>query len=543
MTDSAQHFGEDDFDDQALAEQLDRHVSALHGNGNEAATEVPADAADLIQCLHALERLAAFGGPAGQPDNSSRSTAAHTGPILPRSFGRYELLAELGRGGMGVVYRARQIDLGRQVAVKMILSAELASADAVRRFYEEARAASRLRHPGIVGILEVGEIDGQHYFAMDLIEGQSLAGLLQTARPQPEAAARLLADVARAVHYLHDQGLVHRDLKPANILLDAAGRPYVSDFGLAKLPRGDTPGTRAGTIIGTPNYMPPEQAAGHVDEIDERSDVYSLGAILYETLTGRPPFREASPLDTLVQVLEGEPILPRKLERRIPRELEWICLRALEKNPADRYPTAAALADDLERSLRQDPIEARPSRWWHRLRRWSRREPALALRLGGVAVAAAVLQIIWITVGENLRYHFTNLVVLSVWAASAVAFRWLLGRSGGNSWAPYAWLTADVTLLTTLLCLAPGPLGPLIVGYPLLIAASGLFSQVRLVWFTTSASLAAYLALEALRADPGPQPHYRYFFVAVLAILGFVVSFQVRRVRALARYYETRGTG
>jgi serine/threonine-protein kinase len=332
-------------------------------------------------------------------------------------------------------------------------------------------------------------------------------------------------------------------LKPANILLDAAGRPFVSDFGLAKVPRGETPATRAGTIIGTPNYMPPEQAAGHVDEIDERSDVYSLGAILYETLTGRPPFREASPLDTLVQVLEGEPTLPRQLERRIPRELEWICLRALEKNPADRYPTAAALADDLERCLRQDAIEARPSRWWHRLRRWSRREPALALRLGGVAVAAVVLQIIWFTVGENLRYHFTNLVVLAVWAASAVAFRWLLGRSGANSWAPYAWLSADVTLLTTLLCLAPGPLGPLLVGYPLLIAASGLFSQVRLVWFTTALTLAAYLSLEWLRADPGPQPHYRYFFVAVLAILGFVVSFQVRRVRALARYYETRRGG
>ncbi len=523
-------------DEERLAEQLDQELAALHRGALAGSGMLPPEAASLMNCLQALERLAAFGGPAAP----SGSSGMHGGPTLPRSFGRYELLAELGRGGMGVVYRARQSDLGRQVAVKMILSAELASADAVRRFYEEARAASRLRHAGIVGILEVGELDGQHYFAMDLIEGQSLADRLRSGPLEPESAARLLADVARAVDYLHSQGLVHRDLKPANILLDAVGRPYVSDFGLAKLPRGETPATRAGTIIGTPNYMPPEQAAGHVDEIDERSDVYSLGAILYETLTGRPPFREASPLDTLVQVLEGEPTLPRQLERRIPRELEWICLRAIEKNPADRYPTAAALADDLERHLRQDAIEARPSRWWHRLRRWSRREPALAMRLGGLALAAAVVQIIWIAGGENLRYHLTNLGVLTAWAASAVAFRWLLGRSGVNSWAPYAWLTADVVLLTTLLCLAPGPLGPLLAGYPLLIAASGLFSQVRLVWFTTALALGAYLSLEGLRADPGPQPHYRYFFVAVLAILGFVVAFQVRRVRALARYYETR---
>ena len=225
-------------------------------------------------------------------------------------FGPYELLEEVGRGGMGVVFKARQKGLDRIVAIKMILGSHLANEDQVARFYAEAHAAARLQDPRIVAIHDVGEIGGQHYFAMEYIAGPSLAALLTAGPIDPERAAHLLIEVSRAMGRLHALGIVHRDLKPSNILLDEAGRPSISDFGLAKMLSADGPSTRTGAIIGTPSYMAPEQAAGRGEAVGPLSDVYSLGAILYELLSGRPPFDEPSPLDTLVQVLEREPDPP-----------------------------------------------------------------------------------------------------------------------------------------------------------------------------------------------------------------------------------------
>src|SRR5439155_5291998 len=229
-------------------------------------------------------------------------------------------------------------------ALKMILGNQFASEDQVRRFQVEAQAVARLSHPHIVHIYETGEVHGQQYFAMQYVEGSSLAERLKRGPLPVEETARCLIRVAHAVAYLHSRGVVHRDLKPANILLDAEGYPYVTDFGLVKLLEADSHVTRSGVIIGTPSYMAPEQAAGHHAVVGPRSDIYSLGAILYEMLTGQPPFREETPLDTLVQVLEGEPASPRQLNQKVPHKLELVCLKCLAKDANERYATAAELA-------------------------------------------------------------------------------------------------------------------------------------------------------------------------------------------------------
>ena len=276
-----------------------------------------------------------------------------------RYFGDYELLEEIARGGMGVIYKARQVSLNRIVALKMILAGQLASADDVKRFHTEAEAVANLQHPNIVAIHEVGEHEGQHYFSMDYIDGQSLAAKLTAGPLPPREAAELLQQVAAAVGYAHRRGVIHRDLKPANILLDQNGQPRVTDFGLAKRIEGGSELTGTGQILGTPSFMPPEQAAAKTDQIGPLSDVYALGAVLYNMLTGRAPFQAASPLETLLQVLEQPPVAPRGLNANVPRDVEAICLKCLEKKSCRRYAAAEELADDLGRFLRGEPIQAR----------------------------------------------------------------------------------------------------------------------------------------------------------------------------------------
>ena len=276
----------------------------------------------------------------------------------PERFGDYELIGEVARGGMGVVYRARQVTLDRIVALKMILAGRLADDDDVQRFRREAEAAARLQHPNIVAIFEIGEIEGQHFFSMEFISGISLSRKLADGPVDGRQAANYVRSIARAVHHAHRQGIIHRDLKPSNILLDADDEPHITDFGLAKRLGGDRDRTRTGAVLGTPSYMAPEQAQGRRD-IGPAADIYGLGAILYELLTGRPPFQAETPLDTVRQVIHDEPAPPRLLNPHIDHDLETICLKCIQKEPQQRYESAEALADDLQHYLAGESINAR----------------------------------------------------------------------------------------------------------------------------------------------------------------------------------------
>lgn len=324
-----------------------------------------------------------------------------------RFFGDYDLLEEIDRGGMGVVYRARQVSLDRTVAVKMVLSGQFASEAEVRRFHTEAEAAASLDHPNIVPIYEVGEHEGQHYFSMPFVDGRSLAARVSdpTFEISCGAAARLVATVARAVHYAHQRGILHRDLKPGNILLDAQGEPHVTDFGLAKRVGLDSGMTASGSVVGTPHYMAPEQAAGKSKHLTTAADIYGLGAILYHLLTGKPPFEADTPLEVMRQVVEQEPKPPSSIRCHVDRNLETICLKCLEKDPQRRYGSAGALADDLERWLRHEAILARPAGAWKHAASWIKRHPAAAGLLGLCLVSAVPIAVKVLVCGARPQHE------------------------------------------------------------------------------------------------------------------------------------------
>ena len=309
------------------------------------------------------------------------------------TFGDYELLEEVGRGGMGVVFRARQKSLDREVAVKMILTGVLADDDAVRRFYAEAQAVASLRHPGIVTVYEVGEFQGYHFFSMDYIQGYSLAEVARLRPLGEREAAEYVVAITEAIHTAHLAGIVHRDLKPANILTNETAQPLITDFGLAKSTTDDSGMTASGKILGTPSYMPPEQIEQGEDGVGPRSDVYALGAILYELLTGRPPFRADSPVETLLQVLNEDPVSPRLLTPRLDQDLETITMRCLEKDPAQRFPTAAALAEEIHRYLAGEPIVSRPITWMESASRWCRRNPVMAAMMSLLLLLVLTLSV------------------------------------------------------------------------------------------------------------------------------------------------------
>src|SRR2546423_1839769 len=314
-------------------------------------------------------------------------------------LGDYELLEEVGRGGQGVVFRARQKSLNRIVALKVISWGQGASKAHLKRFRLEAEAAARLEHPGIVPIHEVGERDGSCYFSMKFVEGGQLDEVARSATADSSSGARepmpirraveLIAKVARTVHYAHEHGILHRDIKPGNILLDVKGEPHLTDFGLARLVESESSVTHTLDVLGTPSYMAPEQAVGNNAAVSSVTDVYGIGAVLYQLLTGQPPFAGGATYETIKLLLDTEPKKPRLLNPKIDRELSTICLKCLEKDPKRRYTSALALAEDLERWLRHEPIQARRTGIFARGKKWVRRNPTSALLAASLMALAA----------------------------------------------------------------------------------------------------------------------------------------------------------
>ncbi len=315
----------------------------------------------------------------------------------------FKILGELGRGGMGSVYKAWQESLKRVVALKVIRADAYADAGAAARFHAEAEAAARLQHPNIVQVFEVGEHGGFGYLVLEYVAGQGLDRKLSGSLQDPRESARLIEILARGIHFAHQRGIIHRDLKPANVLLTEDDVPKITDFGLAKLMERDEGLTQVGDLLGTPSYMAPEQVRGRSDQVTPATDVYALGAILYEMLTGRPPFKGTTPLSTLEQVSTQEPLNPSRIQRHLPRDLETICLKCLHKDPRRRYGTAADLADDLRRFLDNKPVLARPTPVWERGGKWARRRPAAAAALGCAIAAAMLLIVVGLYYNARLR--------------------------------------------------------------------------------------------------------------------------------------------
>ena len=458
-----------------------------------------------------------------------------------KTLGQYELLEEVARGGMGIVYKARQTRLNRTVALKMILTGQLAHETEVRRFRAEAEAAAGLEHPGIVPILEIADEEGYHYYTMSYIDGESLAERLARDSLPPDEAAVLMHKVASAVAYAHRQRVLHRDLKPANILIDPNGEPKITDFGLAKSLDGDHDLTATGEILGTLQFMAPEQAAAQHDQVAETADVYSLGAILFRCLTGNPVFAATSHVDLLLQVLEGEPISPRRLAPAVPAELEAICLRCLEKDPKQRYPTAQELTDDLARFLSGEPILATAGTFRNRARRWIRQKPLLAAHIGALLLVE-LFRITYFFGNDTARdasTHFRFSFLFAGWIAGCFAFQRLHDQPRRRDTARYLWSAADVAMLTTCLYLVDNSIAMLLASFLLLVVSAGLFMRVRLVWFVTANCVLALLLLLWTRPGDERTPlHLQAIFIAVLLAIAAIVGFQVRRMRTLSQIYE-----
>lgn len=400
-----------------------------------------------------------------------------------RQFGDYELLEEISRGGMGVVFKARQISLNRIVALKLISAGALATPELVKRFKTEAEAAASLTHPNIVPIYEIGEHQGQHYYSMAFIAGRTVTAAWRNAASSSERpsaarlrdAATLVATIAGAVHYAHQRGVLHRDLKPGNILVDAQGEPHLTDFGLAKLIKKESTLTLSHAILGTPAYMAPEQARGDAKAVTTAADVYGLGAVLYELLTGVPPFGGGTTMETIRQVLDQEPRRPSLGNPAVDRDLETICLKCLEKDPDQRYRSAAAVAEDLHRWLRKETIIARPATGLERAQKWVRRRPAVAALLAvsallvlALAIGASVYSIQLSAARNSLEdnlYVAETSMAFAAWERGSVTLpRTLLDRQvaqpGDTERRGFEWYYLDALCQTQAVTLPPLP-GPI----------------------------------------------------------------------------------
>jgi serine/threonine protein kinase len=464
---------------------------------------------------------------------------------LPCRFGDYDLLEKIAHGGMGVVFKARQRSLNRIVALKMISAGEFAGPQEIERFYVEAEAAARLDHAGIVPVYDVGFHQGRHYYSMAFVDGKSLAERIHDGPLPPRQAAMVVQQLATATQVAHDQGIIHRDLKPGNVLMDEREQPRITDFGLAKRVAGGSGLTMTGVVLGTPSYMPPEQAAGR--PANESADIYALGGILYATLTGSPPFEGSTQLDTILQVLHDEPVPPRKRNRRIPRDLEAICLKCLEKKASDRYQSAAELATDLGRFLAGEPIQAKND-WYRHLRRWTIREPVLAAHWAATIVLLVILAGsygIWGDNGDgqayNLRLLQGNSQILVGWACVVWALQKLQNLFRTKPFVSYVWTAINPIFLTiTLHWNGRSGEGTHLVWllslYFLLIVTTCFFRRVALVAITTLFSVLGYIGLAGWHFEQPmlETPSYMVLFAVNLVGTGVLSCLLTHRLRRLS---------
>jgi serine/threonine-protein kinase len=418
---------------QLLTELTEQRRQGRSIDREAVARDHPDLADELSGLWSAVELVERFG--ASTPTQPHLPPASENLP-LPRSFGEFVLLEELGSGGMGVVYKARQLSPERLVALKLALAGKLATAEERARFAAEAKMAARLNHTGIVQVYDVGEHDGQIFFSMQFIEGTTLSRRVAEGPLPPREAARIMAIVARAVEHAHDNGVVHRDIKPSNVILDGDGQPHVTDFGLARRVEGGESLTRTGAIVGTPSYMAPEQAEGK--KATPSCDVYSLGAVLYHLLTGKPPFQAASMLDTLLLVREQDLVEPRRLNPKVDRDLEWICLKALEKRPEDRYRSAGQLAEHLDAFLQGETPPVWPSNmsyFIHRMLRPTMHAPVLenwgALWMWHSLMAMFQCTLTAVLAWRNVQNRWPYMMIWGVGLLVWAGIFWALRRRAG----------------------------------------------------------------------------------------------------------------
>ena len=498
---------------------------------------------ELRELWGAVMLANAVGTQVDQPTQDDQALAAVLN--LPHAFGDYELLEEVGRGGMGVVYRARQQSLGREVAVKMLLRGQFASHADLARFQAEAEAAAGLNHPNIVPVYEVGDHEGKNFFSMKYVAGRTLAERLKSGPLTPRHAAKLLVKVAKAIDFAHRQGVLHRDLKPSNILIDDDGEPHVMDFGLAKQVSDAENLTKTGAVLGTPAYMSPEQASGNRGDVGVASDVYGLGTILFHSLTGKPPFEADSPMQVLLKVLEQDAPLARSINPKADRDLEFIAMRCLQKPPDLRYPSAAALASDLEAFLNDEPLSAHSGRFSQVVGRLFREtHHANVLENWGLLWMWHSLALIIVCsltntmylLGDRDRVHYFLLwtAVLGAWAAVFWALRRRMGsvtfveRQIAHIWAASMVSIAmlfPVEYILGLKVLTLSPVVALSSGMVFLIKAgilSGSFYIQAVALFATSLVMARW-------------PRYGHFIFGTVAAACFFFpgwKYYRQRVRA-----------
>lgn len=515
----------------------------------ETGDRADASLSPLFQCL---DRLAALGDE-GDATLPSSDPPSHTG--LPSQLGDYEVGECLGRGGMGAVYRGRHMKMGHAVAIKVIPGDTANSPEVIERFYQEARAAAGEEHPNVVAVRHVEQEASLHYLVMDLVEGPTLSEKLLEGPLEWRSAVSMMLRVADALQHLHERGVVHRDLKPSNILLDRHGRPYVTDFGLAKL-AGAVARTQSRALVGTPRYMSPEQASGKAKQVGPESDVFAFGGILYECLTGRPAFNAEHPLDAVLQVIETEPIAVRRLVKTVPRDLERVVIRCLEKDRESRYGSARQVADDLQACLAGEPLAKSRTSPLATARRIFRGRPAILLRVIGVGMIAIIVQLSYffvdrgasspssadkvgdlLTAGTLANEHYSVISVLGGWLVASLGLHLLWRKRATKSWVPFAWAVVDAGFLTWTLAISRDALESPSIGYACLVAVAGVWLRQSVVWFTAAVAAIGYVVLHQLHE--AAMPHYPVIFLSGLGLVALATAYQVQRVRWLTAVAET----